>query len=101
VADFNADGKDDLFLHDSATGVWFEMIGDGAGHFTNAGGQTWSLGWQLHFSDLNGDRRSDVVLYHPTSGVWYQARNLTLGSFNYVSGVWSPGLTLVVRGPVR
>ena len=101
VAEFSGDGKDDLFLHDPATGVWFQMISNGAGGFSNAGGQTWSLGWTISVTDLNGDARADLVLFHPGSGTWYQARNLTLGSFNYVSGVWSPGLTLVVRGPVR
>jgi hypothetical protein len=99
--DLNADGKDDLFLHDPATGVWFQMIGDGAGNFTNAGGQIWSLGWNLYPSDFNGDGRADLLLYDPTTGAWYQARNLVNGSFTYTSGMWSPGLTIITRTPVR
>ena len=101
VADFNGDGKDDLFLHDQSTGAWYEMISNGAGGFTNAGGQTWSLGWQLHFSDLNGDGRADMVLYASPSGAWYQARNLTLGSFSYTNGSWSAGLIVITRPPIR
>jgi hypothetical protein len=99
--DFSADGKDDLFLHAQSTGIWFEMISDGAGNFTNAGGQTWSLGWSLNPTDLNGDRRGDIVLYDPASGVWYQARNLVLGTFSYSSGSWATGLTIVARPPIR
>jgi len=93
VADLNGDGTDDLFLHDPATGNWFQMISNGAGGFTNVGGETWSLGWTLHVSDFNGDGRADLLLYHPVTGVWYQARNLTPGVFTYSTGTWNPGLT--------
>jgi hypothetical protein len=100
-ADFNADGRDDLFLHDPSTGVWFQMISDGLGNFTNAGGEIWSLGWNIYQTDLNGDGRADIVLFHPATGAWYQARNLVNGSFSYNSGIWTPGLTVLTRSPIR
>ena len=101
VLDLNADAKADLFLHDPSTGVWFHMIGDGAGNFTNAGGNIWSLGWDLYPTDFNGDQRGDLLLYDPATGFWYQAHNLVDGSFSYFNGGWTPGLTLIVRPPIR
>jgi hypothetical protein len=101
AADLDGDGKADLFLHSPTTGLWFEMISDGAGNFTSVGSQTWSLGWNLYPTDLNADNRSDIVLYDPTTGVWYQARNLVLGTFSYSSGSWGTGLTIVARPPIR
>jgi len=99
VGDLNADRAQDLFLHSATTGRWFEMISDGAGQFTNAGGQAWSLGWNIYPTDFNADGRTDFMLYHPSTGVWYQARNLVLGTFSYSSGVWATNLTIVVRQP--
>jgi hypothetical protein len=101
VADLNGDGADDLFLHASATGKWFHMISDGAGGFTNAGGETWSLGWSLQVSDFNNDGRGDLFLYAPSSGTWYQALTSGPGAFTYGSGAWSPNLQVVVRPPIR
>jgi hypothetical protein len=77
------------------------MISNGAGNFTNAGGQAWSLGWNLYPSDVNGDFRGDIVLYDPQTGVWYQARNLVNGSFSYNNGTWATGLTVFTRPPIR
>jgi hypothetical protein len=101
VADFNADGKDDLFLHDPATGVGFQMISNGAGGFTNPSGQIWSLGWKIYLTDVNADGRADIVLYDPATGVWYQARNQDTGVFTYRNGTWSTGLSLFTRLPIR
>ena len=101
MADLSGDGKDDLFLHDASTGAWAQLFSTGAGSFTFAGGQTWSLGWSLYPTDLNGDGRADIVLYDAATGAWYQARNLVDGSFSYSSGTWSSGLQVVTRSPVR
>jgi hypothetical protein len=100
VAEFNGDAQDDLLLHAATTGNWFQMFSNGAGGFTNAGGETWSLGWSLHVTDFNQNGRSDLLLYDPASGAWYQARYSTPGVFTYSSGTWGPGLT-VVAGYVR
>jgi hypothetical protein len=75
------------------------MLGNGTGGFSNAGGQLWTTGWQLHTLDLNGDNRTDFVLYNPSTGAWYQARNLTLGTFSYNNGAWAAGLTMIVKPP--
>ena len=101
VADLDADGKDDLFLHNADTGWWFQMIGDGAGHFTDVGSHQWVLGWDLYFSDFNGDGRADILLYDTATGVWYQARNLVNGAFTYTNGVWAPGLSVITKAPNR
>jgi hypothetical protein len=78
-----------------------EVLSDGVGGFVYAGGQTWPLGWQIHFTDVNGDGRADVVLYDSIRGVWYQARNFVNGAFTYSTGTWAPGLTIVTRQPRR
>ena len=101
VMRLNDDGRDDLFLHAPATGTGVQMMSDGAGQFSNAGGQTWSLGWRLRPTDLNDDGRDDLVLYDPATGGWYQARNLIDGTFTYSNGTWSPGLDVVTQRSVR
>ena len=63
VADFNADGLDDLFLYAPATGVWFKVINTGAG-FTYFS-QGWHPGLRVFIVELNGDGRSDVFLSNP------------------------------------
>jgi hypothetical protein len=77
------------------------MISDGAGGFTVGGNQTWTTGWELYPTDLNDDRRTDFLLYDPASGFWYQARNLVLGTFDYTSGFWAPGLQVITRAQIR
>jgi hypothetical protein len=99
--DFDGDGADELFLYSAATGAWFQMISDGVGGFIVVGNQTWTTGWQLYPTDLDSDRRTGLLLVHPASGVWYQARNLLRGSFDYSSGFWAPGLTIITRAPSR
>jgi hypothetical protein len=101
VLDFDGNLKEDLFLHDPLTGVWFQMLSDGVGNFTNAGGQIWSLGWVILPTDVNGDGRGDIVLYDPATGVWYQALNLINGTFNYTNGTWPTGYVVVTRAPIR
>jgi hypothetical protein len=50
-------------------------------------------------SDFNGDGREDLPLYSAATGMWFQARNLSTGTFDYVSGFWERGLTIVARRP--
>jgi hypothetical protein len=66
---------------------------------TNAGGSTWSLGWNIYPTDFNADGRTDILLYNSSTGVWYQARNLVTGTFTYSTGSWSPGWVVIVRNP--
>ena len=79
--DLDANGRTDLFMHNIATGQWFEWLSTGAGAFSVGGNGFWSLGWNLSSTDFNDDGRGDLLLYNATTGVWFQARNLTLGTF--------------------
>ena len=96
VGDLDADGRDDVFVHASATGFWYELISSGTGGLTSGGNGAWAPIWSVSPTDFNADGRTDVLLYDPASGVWYQARNLTLGAFSYSTGTWATNLTIVV-----
>ena len=101
VVDLNADGLSDLFLYNEDSGRWFQLEGDGAGLFSSTAEGFWSPGWDLYPTDFNADGRADILLYDPANGFWYQALNVATGTFTYGSGIWSPGLQVVVRPPVR
>ncbi len=91
AADFNGDGRTDLFLYNEATGQWFKAINNGALNFTYFS-STWSPGWTVGIVDLNGDGKSDVFLYNPTSGRWFRCTSSGdgTGEFAYVADTWSP-----------
>jgi hypothetical protein len=74
VADFDADGKSDLFLYNPANGQFFKALNNTStlGTFTYVGG-TWASGWQVNVVDINGDLKSDVLLYNAGTGRWAQA----------------------------
>ena len=99
MGDLDADGDADVFVHNSSSGAWTELLSNGTGQFTSAGSGAWVLGWNLYLSDFNADKRTDILLYNPSSGVWYMARNLTIGAFTYTTGTWATNLTIIVRTP--
>jgi hypothetical protein len=94
VADFNADGLDDLFLYDPSTGTFFKVINTGSAfsYFS----QVWRIGFTTFIVDLNGDGRSDVFLYNAASGVWFSCISTGDGTagFIYATGTWEAGLSL-------
>ena len=92
TADFNGDGRTDLFFYDQATGVWFKGISDGAFGFSYSDGR-WSPGWSVAIVELNGDGRSDVFLLSSTTGAWFRGTSTGdgTGDFSYVGGSWSVG----------
>ena len=83
AADFNGDGRSDLFLYNLASGVWYKVVNTGT-DFTYFSG-VWGH-WTTTVSDLTGDGHSDLFLHDPATGVWYQAITTTPGDFSYTSG---------------
>ena len=92
-ADFDGDGRTDLFLYDAA-GHWFTV------QFTDTSatyvGGLWAPGWTIRAADFNGDGRSDLFLYNTVNGQWFAATTLSPGSFAFAPGVWAPGWTVNV-----
>jgi YD repeat-containing protein len=71
VADFNGDGKADLFLQRQAQGDHYLLLANPAGQFTainqtvpfNQGGQIWSADkHRIVAGDFNGDGKADLFL---------------------------------------
>ena len=88
AADFNADGRGDLFLYNGTTGRYFQVMfsGDTPSYYDGA----WSAGWQIHTGDFNGDRRTDIFVYNPTTGRWFQVISGTsVANFSFYEGAWS------------
>ncbi len=68
IADFNADGADDIIWHtESDNRHWVDLM-DNTGHIDSGGYISSGLaGWDLEFvADFNGDGNSDL-LYHDTN----------------------------------
>ena len=79
LADFDADGRDDLFLVEPQSGAWFSALG-GRGDFSYVPGQ-WSVAGEPIAVDLNGDGSSDLFVYDASTGEWLQAMSLHDGRF--------------------
>ena len=76
VADFNADGLDDLLMRDRDYGEWVIHLstGDGfEGHF--AGIWDASVDWlDVQVADLTGDGLPDLLARNAANGAWFVAR---------------------------
>ena len=69
AADFNADGKTDIWCHAWATGTTYVALSNGAGAFT--GGSVWHSNWciagniflkpKIEIGDFNGDSKADLA----------------------------------------
>ena len=89
-ADFDGNGHGDLFLYNSATGRYFQVMfnGDTPTYYDGA----WTPGWQVHTGDFNADRRTDIFVYNVTTGRWFEViSGTTVRNFSYYEGAWSPG----------
>ncbi len=84
LADFDADGRADLFLVEPQSGLWFGALG-GRGDSSYVPGQ-WSVAGEPIAADLNGDGRSDLFVYDASTGEWLQAMNMPNGRFITYNG---------------
>lgn len=92
LVDFDRDGRDDAFLIDPYTGLWFSALG-GPGDFLYSAGQ-WTVVGEPMALDLNGDRRADLFVYDPATGRWIEALSRGDGRFVTRSDTWSVGYTI-------
>jgi hypothetical protein len=87
-ADLDGDGKSDIVIRDSATGVNYGWIMNGLS-ITNGGyllsaGSGWSI---AAFADLNGDGKADILIQHTDGSLYAWIMNgLTVTTGGYVLG---------------
>jgi hypothetical protein len=87
-ADFDGNGRQDLFLYNPTSGRFFQVMfaGDTPSYYDGA----WSPGWQIYPGDFNGDRRTDLFVYSGTTGRWIQViSGAAPRNFSYAEGQWS------------
>lgn len=102
AADFNGDGRADVFVLEPSTGRWTILFSTSGAPVAGSG--MWTPGWQAVVANLNGDNSADVVLWHAASGAWVQCIRDAAQVWVYRSGTWSPGgrmLTANLTGDSR
>ncbi|MDF5715076.1 MAG: VCBS repeat-containing protein [Rhizonema sp. NSF051] len=98
-ADFNGDGKSDIFWNNSATGENKIWLIDGS-TITNATDASQNIdspgtGWSPTIADFNGDNKTDILWRNSTTGenqIWLMD-GTTISSKNTVTALgteWSP-----------
>ena len=85
VGDLDGDGREDVFVSDATSGMWFQSLTDGAGGFTYRGGRGLPVG-QVHLPDFNGDGRADLFVNDGTTGRWSVGLNDGAGGFTFTRG---------------
>jgi hypothetical protein len=83
LADWNGDGRDDVFLYAAET--WTIVFSATTGDRVRSG--VWDRAWEVYPARLNGDRAEDLVLFDRTSGSVAQAINDGTGNFQMTTGV--------------
>lgn len=68
AADFDGDGKSDISLFRSETGVWYSVNSSNEGVDVVQFGQN---GDKIVPGDYDGDGKTDRALWRPSNGVWY------------------------------
>ena len=94
LADFNGDGRDDLFAYTPGTGAWSLTLVDASDvrHYTG----TWATHARLVTAHLNDDRLADVFGHNAKTGDWFQAFYAADGTFTTHAGTWAPGWQVTV-----
>ena len=95
VGDLDGDGREDVFVSDAASGLWFQSLTDGAGGFTYRGGSGLPVG-QVHLPDFNGDGRADLFVNDVTTGRWSVGLNDGSGGFTFTRGQGTAGVAAQV-----
>ncbi len=68
IVDFNGDGKTDIAVYHSASGLWFIKPSSGvADYYMGYGGS----GYVPVPGDYDGDGKTDIAVYHSASGLWF------------------------------
>lgn len=89
VADFNADGRSDLFLT-APDGHWFKVFFTGTGATYDGG--LWANYWTIVPGDFTGDRATDLFLYDAATGRTILAVSTGGAGFGYIEGPrWATG----------
>src|SRR5262245_9023786 len=93
ATDRDADGRADITVFNSGTGVWSALQSSGS----YATAQSVSLGGSTYTpvaGDFDGDGKADVVVYHPVTGDWYvllSSTGFTTSLTKNAGGVgWAP-----------
>ncbi|XP_071951912.1 uncharacterized protein [Antedon mediterranea] len=96
VADFNADGRDDILCHTASTGYIKISYARYDGTFSTSACYTRSMSWckgtnqRLFTGDFNGDRRADMLCHDYSNGYIYVAAATATGGFTSIT--WSRSL---------
>jgi len=93
VGDLDANGRDDIFISNPETGVWFHGLTDGAGGFSYRGGEALPEG-RVHLVDFNGDRRHDLFVHDPEGDRWFVGVTDSTGAISFVGGEGAPDWTV-------
>jgi hypothetical protein len=67
IVDFDGDGKTDIAVYHSASGLWYIKPSSGAAYYIGYGGPD----YKPVPGNYDGDRKTDVAVYHSPSGLWY------------------------------
>ena len=94
LADFDGDGRDDVFLYAPETGLWSLALTE-THDFRYSSGQ-WAPGLQLVAAQLNDDGLADLFGYDRRTGAWMQALSGADGTFTTSAGAWTTGWQVTV-----
>jgi M6 family metalloprotease-like protein len=68
IGDFDGDGKTDVGVYHSASGLWFIKPSSGAADYYVGYG---APGYDSVLGDFDGDGKTDIAVYHSASGLWF------------------------------